>query len=341
MPRSLLPSPSPILTRRKALTILAAGVGAALPVPGSTRPDKPDEPAFEWRGRALGAAANIIVRHPDKDLAHHLLRHCVGEVRRLEGIFSLYKESSEICRLNRDSRIESPSLDLRLVLAQAQRFGTLSGGAFDVTIQPIWRLYEAHFANRSPADSGPDRRRLEQVARLVDYRAVDVGKSNVRLARDGMAVSLNGIAQGYFTDRITDLLRNGGMTDVLVDLGEIRATGSDGGGSWRVALGDPWSMASRTADIELRDAAIATSGGYGTRFDDAGRFHHLFDPSTGECPALVLAATAVAPTAMQADALATALAVAPPERARTLLRDFRAGWARLVLAGGNTMELRS
>lgn len=329
-------SPQSRIGRRKAFTVMAAALGAALPGSGLLAATGAQPPTLEWRGRALGTSARIVIRHADEVAGRRLLSHCIDEIGRLENVFSLYRATSEISRLNRDGRVQPASLDLRLALSEARRFGDLSGGAFDVTIQPLWRLYEEHFAAHPDAGSGPEAHRLEQVARLVDYSRIDLDSNGVRLAGDGMAVSLNGIAQGYFTDRIAELLRDGGMADVLVDLGEIRAIGSDADGPWRIAVQDPSVPGASGPGFVLRNAAVATSGGYGTRFDRSGRFHHLFDPATGTCPSAVLSATAVAPTALQADALATALAVAPPSRAKSLVRAFRATGARLVLADGRT-----
>lgn len=329
------------ISRRAALTVLAAGAGAVLPGTTLTTIARPQEPAVEWRGRALGSSARIVIRHFDADAGGRLLKHCVREIERLENIFSLYRHESELCRLNRDGKLEAASLDLRLVLAEARRFGELSDGIFDVTIQPLWRVYAEHFASAPDAASGPDRRQVDRAAKLVDFRAIDIDSTMPRLTRDGMAISLNGIAQGYFTDRIADLLRNAGMAHVLVDVGEIRVIGSDDDGPWRIGIRDPATPAAFADTITLTNAAVATSGGYGTRFDAAGRFHHLFDPGTGECPNQVRSATAIARTAMQADALATALAVSPPGRARYLLGRFRGTAACLILADGSRMELKA
>lgn len=327
-----------IIGRRRALIVLAAGLGTALPGLGASAVAKSRVPTLEWEGRALGAPARIVIRHPDEFRVRRLLRHCVREIERLDGIFSLYRRDSELSRLNDDGCLDGASLDLRLVLAESQRLGVLSGGTFDVTIQPLWRLYERHFATLPRSHTGPDRRQIERAAGLVDYRGIAIDGGGIRLSRDGMAVSLNGIVQGYLTDRITDMLRDAGLSNLLVDLGEIRAVGNDGARPWRVGIETPAGLQSvRGLDLP-EDAALATSAGYGTRFEPSGRFHHLFDPATGTCPGQVVSATAVASTAMRADALATTLAVAPVERARSLVRAFRASAARLSLADGRELE---
>jgi len=315
--------PNPI-TRRRALCILGAAAGLALP--GTATPLA--GPIQEWRGRALGGPARISIRDGDTARIERLLAHCVAEIERLENIFSMYRPESELCRLNREGRLDAPSLDLRLLLAESRRFGVLSGGAFDVTVQPLWQLYAAHFAANPGTADGPADRDLAAATAMVDYRAIDSDGVAIRLTRPGMAVTLNGIAQGYLTDRISDMLRDAGLTGVLVDLGEIRASAGE---SWRIGVEDPRRPGAIAAELPLAGGALATSGGYGTRFDAAGRFHHLFDPASGRSAGRVLAASAFAPTATVADALATTLAVAPVDRARALVLAFGGSGARLAL----------
>jgi thiamine biosynthesis lipoprotein len=117
-----------------------------------------------------------------------------------------------------------------------------------------------------------------------------------------MEMTLNGIAQGYIADRVTRLLEEEGLRDILVDTGELRATGGmPGGGAWPVQL--PGGR-----DTGLRDRALATSAPLGTAFDAAGRVGHILDPRSGyPAPAYGRSVTVTAPTAALADALSTAL----------------------------------
>lgn len=323
------------LTRRRALTVLAAAAG--LPLAGAPRAAA-RAPELEWRGEALGGPARIVIRHPDRQRVRRTVEHCVREIDRLEAVFSLYRPHSELTRLNTEGRLAAPSHDLRLVMAEARRIGAISGGLFDVTVQPLWQLYSRHFASRPADREGPAERSVAKATGLVDYRNIDCDNGRVALSRRGMAVTLNGIAQGYITDRIADLLREAGMTGVLVDLGEIRALDAPGDDPWRIGIEDPRDRSRMIGTLPLQGAALATSGGYGMPFDPDGRFHHLFDPATGRSAVQCLSASAVAPDAMTADALATTLAVAGPGRTRTLLAAFGGSHARLTLRDGTVVE---
>ena len=124
-----------------------------------------------------------------------------------------------------------------------------------------------------------------------------------------MSVTLNGIGEGYVTDRVVDLLRAGGVEHAMVDMGEIYALGTHPMGQpWSVGLEDPRAPEYIDQRIPLADRAVATSGGYGTMFDPAGQFNHLFEPRTGRTSWRWLSVSVEAATTTEADALSTAFA---------------------------------
>ena len=243
-----------------------------------------------------------------------------AQVARLERVFSLYQQESAICRMNRDGRLADPPLELVRLLGESAQFSSLTAGAFDATVQPLWALYAAHFQRPGADPAGPPEAHVEQALRRVGYRAVDIGGGSVGFSRPGMAVTLNGIAQGFITDRIVELLRGEGIDRSLVDMGETRAIGGrPTGGPWVVGLEDP-SHPGRVAErIAIENQAVATSGGYGTPIDPAGRFNHLFDPRTGATSWRYRAVSVVAPTATTADALSTAFSLMPLEETRAVV----------------------
>jgi FAD:protein FMN transferase len=328
----------PRCSRRRALTVIAAAAGMPLL---ASRGAAERTPLFEWRGRALGAEARLLLAHPDTAAMRRVVTHCLDEIARLERIFSLHLPDSEIATLNRTGRLDAASHDLRILLAEAQRFGELSGGAFDVTVQPLWQLYAAHFAANPDDVAGPPGERIEAARRRIDYRAIALDGARVGFLRPGMAVTLNGIAQGYITDRIAELLRDAGFASVLLQLGETVAGAPRSDGSpWRVAIPDPFMPNQIIETIDAVDVAIATSSGRATSFDAAGRHHHLFDPATGRSADRWKSVSVVAPRAITADALSTALAVAPAAMAPALLRGADAA-ALLVGVDGGRRWLRA
>lgn len=319
--------------RRRAVTIIAGAAGMSL-IGAVARADTGE--FHLWRGAALGAEASLTLWHPDPAKAQRMVGMSLKEIARLEKIFSLFQPDSELARLNRDGTLSQPSKDLRLLLEQSQRMGTLSGGAFDITVQPFWDLYAAHFGANPNMEHGPDPRHIEVARALVDYRAIDVSSGHVAFARPGMAATMNGIAQGYIADRIADMMRDDGFDQVVVELGEIRALGNHPNGRpWRVGIKDPLAPLQIARMIDVSDQAVATSGGYGTGFDPSGHHHHIFDPTTGASARRYLDVTVVGLRAMVADALSTALFVAPEARAVSLVRSFPGVYALITdLDGG-------
>ena len=324
------------ITRRRALTILAVAGAAVLP--GPARADA--RRRFEWRGTALGADARIVLYHQDPAAAEDAVRACMAEVERLEAEFSLYRPDSALSRLNRTGRLDGPSHDMRRLLAECRRFGDLSGGAFDVTVQPLWRLYADHFAAHPDRAAGPDRDAIARTRALVDYRRISVFPDRIELA-PGMAVTLNGIAQGYITDRAANLLRRRGWTNVLINLGETRALGGRGDGRpWTLVIESAIDGDGRPLALPLIDRAAATSAGDGTRFEPTGRHHHIFDPASGESSRRHRQVTVIAADATSADALSTALYVLPADAARDVVARCPGVEAWLISLDGRTDHIR-
>jgi thiamine biosynthesis lipoprotein len=292
------------MQRRRLVRILASAIGfATLPGPRATGAQRP----WRWRGAALGAQARIDLWLDDPAQARRLVGLCLAEIDRLERIFSLQRRDSDLVRLNRDGALLRPPLELVAVLETAARVAGRTDGAFDVTVQPLWRLHADHFARPGRDPVGPPARDLERLRPLVDHRALEVEPGRVRLARSGMAVTLNGIAQGFVADRLAALLQDQGVASVLLDVGEIATVGAaPGGGDWRVRAGGPDGPA-----LDLARGAVATSSPAALSFDGGGRFSHLLDPATLRPSAHAAEVTVVADSATLADALSTALSVRP------------------------------
>lgn len=299
------------INRRRFIAIAAAlAATATLLHPRGAR-------AHTWRGIALGADASLTIEHDDEAEARAAIDACLAEIARLESIFSLYRPDSALMQLNATGLLNAAPADLRVLLSEALRIAELSRGAFDPTVQPLWDAYARHFACSDPDPAGPSTTAIADALELVDWRKVAVEGGRVALGRPQMALTLNGIAQGYITDCVGDLLRARGFTHVLVNLGEQLVLGPRWDGSaWRAGIADPTAPHRVIGVIALRNGAIATSGGYGCRFDKNGRFTHILDPATGVPAARWASVTVLAERATLADGLSTALSVVAPPQAR-------------------------
>jgi FAD:protein FMN transferase len=301
------------VSRRRFISISAAAGAMACVGPVEAAP-------YKWQGTALGAKASLLLHHPDKQRAARIVSACVAEINRLENIFSLYREQSALVTLNTNGNLDNPPLELVQALADCRRISDLTGGAFDVTVQPLWQSYVRHFSTANPDLNGPTADAIDAVRKLVDYRNLNIDTTRVSFARSGMAITLNGFAQGFITDRIADLLRSEGLKNVLIDLGETRALDDHPDGRpWRVGVRDPKEITGIVRTLQLKNMALATSGGYGQRFLVDGPQHHLFDPKTGRSSQRYASVTVTAPLAATADALSTALTSLPTQVAPGVL----------------------
>jgi FAD:protein FMN transferase len=268
-----------MLTRRRFIAISAAlAPSMALANTG---------PYIET-GIALGARVSLRLHHPD---APRMATMAMQEIRRLEGIFSIYLPTSDLSRLNRDGTLPAPPFELLDCLSLAGAVHAASDGRFDPTVQPLWAA-EAKATERGHPLTDAERAAAKG---LTGWDGVTLSPDAISL-RPGMAMTLNGIAQGYIADRVAALLASYGLTRALIDTGELRALPK---GRWPVHLPD--------REIPLEGRALATSSPLGMTFGGDGRTSHIIDPSLGRPVQPRWQSISVsAPTAALADALSTA-----------------------------------
>ncbi|HUE47366.1 MAG TPA: FAD:protein FMN transferase [Aestuariivirgaceae bacterium] len=330
-----------MLSRRRFVSIAASAVA----LPNFSPHAKAAAPApVVWRGVAMGAMASMTLVHPDRDAARRLIERCLVEISRLEAIFSLYRPDSALVRLNAEGVLDHPPLELVEVLSFAASLARHSDGAFDATVQPLFELYARHFAEPHPDPAGPPPARLAEALALVDHREVDIASDRIALGRPGMKLTLNGIAQGYVTDRVAALLAAAGLENLLLDLGEVRGAGRRPDGKpWRAAIADPVDPTETLFTLDLPERpglpALATSGGYGMAFDPERRHHHIFDPATGQSAMHHASVTVSAPSALVADGLSTAIAALPADRCGGLIDTFAPARAWSIRLDGRINDI--
>ncbi|MFV2001629.1 MAG: FAD:protein FMN transferase [Paracoccaceae bacterium] len=315
------PGPISQLSRRRFIAISAA----AATLPATARADLP---VAHWRGTALGAGASMVLTGLTPGQAAPLFAGIEAELNRLENIFSLYRPASALSRLNHLGQLDLPPPELLSVLSLSSTLHQKTAGAFDPTVQPLWSLW----ATAASRDEVPDAAAIAAARRLTGWRNVQFDTAAIRLARPGMALTLNGIAQGYVSDRVADLLRRQGLTGILVDMGEINARGLRPDGKiWRVGLSDPDSGAV-TRKLRLSNRALATSAPRGTILDRAGKIGHILDPRTGHPAARWRQVSVSAPSAALADGLSTAFCLMEAKRIGVVLATLKEVRLESILA---------
>jgi thiamine biosynthesis lipoprotein len=287
-----------MLTRRRFIAISAALA------PSLAMAER--APLHIETGLALGAKVTLRLQHPE---APRLAALAMTEIRRLENIFSLYLPDSSLSRLNRDGHLAAPPFELLECLGLASAVHAASGGRFDPTVQPLWQA-EARAREAGRRLSDAERTAAQKV---LGWPSGSMGPEAITL-RPGMALTLNGIAQGYIADRVAGLLAKEGLTCALIDTGEMVALPE---GDWPVSLAGE-------GQLPLRNRALATSAPLGMTFGGDGVTSHILDPRTAR-PVVSCwrSASISAPTAALADALSTAVCLAEDERvAQEVVRSF-------------------
>ena len=264
---------------------------------------------------ALGAEARMTLYGPPALTARARTR-AWAELARIERVFSLYDPASALSRLNATGRLDAPPPELLEVLALSACLREATGGRFDPTVQPLWL-----------ALAGGDDERAAQA--LIGWERVAFDPAAVTLG-PGQALTLNGIAQGYATDRVTQVLAEEGLTHALVEIGEFRALS----GPFRLGVEDP--DFGRLGQITLDGTAAATSSPGAMRLPDGSA--HILDPRGGV--PLWSTVTVRAPSAALADALSTALCLADAATARQILAALGPGLhAAAITRDGDLLTL--
>lgn len=321
-----------VLSRRSFLHragLAGAGLalGAALPAPlRASVCDAPTAAAFPTpitETRVLmGTFVRISVANAPADRAEEGLGRVFELARRLELVFNRHDAASPLAVLNDQGSLPDAPPELCDLMVRALRYGDLTSGAFDMTVTPVLELFRSRRTSSDSLHVSPAE--LREVLALVDAHSVRIEGSHIRLLRKGMRVTLDGIAKGHVADALSGRLRALGLENHLIDAGgDIVAHGEKAPGvPWTVAVEDPAKRGAYPALLHPRDVSVATSGGYEMFYDAAREHHHLIDPATGTSPAWVGGVTVTAATAMEADALATALSVLPPQEALRRIRSL-------------------
>jgi thiamine biosynthesis lipoprotein len=268
----------------------------------------------------MGTSVEITVSQVAQKKAEEAMEAAFQVVERINFLMSHYRPDSEVSRISRHAgekeiRVSPETLE---VIERALFFSRISGGAFDITIGPVFRLWNFREGKI------PDPEKLRAQLKRADYRRirVDHSRSTVFLENPGMDLDLGAIAKGYAADRACEVLRKRGVENFLVNAGgDLRVGGTkEKAVPWIIGIQHPRLPSDFIARIQPKNAGVATSGDYEKFFLQEGeRYHHILVPSTGMPARQCQSVTILAPTAMDADALATTVFVLGPEKGFSLV----------------------
>ena len=274
---------------------------------------------FETQQELMDTWVSIVVYDTDPDHAARAMDAAFARMNQVVSIASTYDPSAEAARLNANGELTSPPPELVELIASSQHFYQVSGGAFDIAIEPLLALWrydpaaEQQFWEISPEDQEAAIAEAMSFAGADRIAVIAGPEAHIELP-PGMRITLGGIAKGYVADEGLRTLKEMGIEHAMIDAGGdiVVMGGKPNGSKWEVALRDPEDEANTLARFALGDGAIATSGNYLRYFDPEAQVGHILDPRTGYSAAAASSATVIAATCTEADALATAVFVLGP-----------------------------
>jgi len=301
------------------LVALGAAAGVA---------DEPSLTRYKFEQVRFAAPVRLAFYAPSEEVANGLAKSVFDRLKQFDRIMSDYdpdSELSKLCDASGPGRPVKVSEELWDVLAASQRFSKSTEGAFDVSVGPVVKLWRVARRKKTlPANQD-----LADALAKVDWRSIVLNEANhtVELKREGMRLDLGGIAQGYAADEALKILKTGGVTRAMVDVsGDIRVGDPPPGErGWRIVIesakGPSASEGIRT--LLLANVAVSTSGdAYQFVEIDGVRYSHIVDPKTGIGLTMSRSVTVIAPDALTADGLDTAICVQGVEQGLKTLGEF-------------------
>lgn len=260
----------------------------------------------------LGCEISLVLFSRDSDWAARVVSGAFERISELESVLSKFKQDSDISQLNQvqsgEARVSPHTFK---VIEEAASFGSLTNGAFDITSEPLLRLWEG----AEERDSLPSKEEIQRALSLVGFGCLELnmGKSVISFAQEGMRVDLGGIGKGYIIDEVVRFLKSCRIPSGLVDAGgDLSAFGENPErGKWIVGLRNPLEPGSLLGYFQIPCGSVVTSGNYMRYFTIQGKqYSHIIDPRTGQpVNEDLLSVTVLAPDTMTADALATSVSV--------------------------------
>lgn len=282
----------------------------------------------------------------------------VGEVDRdfqvqFDSVFSLinaasnsYVRESEVSDFNAQGSLREPSVTFKDMLDSSRKFHRQSEGYFEPTLYPLLKAWGFSFEEREQMDSS----KVAALRALVGFETLLIAAdSGLFAAQQGVQLDITGLGEGYAIDKLAEVLDRAGVGNYLVEIGgEMKGKGQNpNGASWTIGIEDPAKAElgitnSLLTKVTLSGLALSSSGNYRKFYIDAegNRRSHLIDPMTGYPVSHTMVAVSVlAPSATQADALATAFMAMGPDRAKVLAESLPRVEAMFILAEKDSLRM--
>jgi len=256
------------------------------------------------------------------------------EFRRLEGIFNIYNENSEIYKLNRThNKTFYASRDLVGIILAAKEINSLTDGYFDISCGVIYNFWKK-LIKETKVVSFPDDDVIKNKINSCGMNDINLEGNTIIIKREGIKLDLGGIAKGYMVDQAVAKLKENGIDKALINAGgDIYCLGSFKDKPWIVAIKSPDKRHQVAEEHEMANKAIATSGNYEQFFTyKNNRYSHLVDPKTGyPVKNNILSVSVVSESCAFSDALATAFFVMGLDKTKQFIENSTVSIKAIVI----------
>ena len=295
-----------------------------------------------YEGEIFGTYYRIQVGETDRDFQ-----------TQFDSVFALintaansYVQESEVSDFNAKGMLKDPSFTFLDMLDSSRKFHLQSQGYFEPTLFPLLKAWGFSFEQREQMDSA----KVAELKSLVGFESkLFVTDSGYYAAQEGVKLDVTGLGEGYAIDKLAAVLDQAGVSDYLVEIGgEMKGKGNNPRGeNWTIGIEDPSQAElgvtnSMLTKVNLNQLALSSSGNYRKFYIDeqGNRRSHLIDPTTGfPVSHSMVSVSVLAPSATQADALATAFMAMGPEKAKVLAESLPGVEAMFVLAEKDRLRM--
>jgi thiamine biosynthesis lipoprotein len=257
-----------------------------------------------------------------------------------------YVEDSEISEFNRSGKLNSPSFTFKDMMDSTIKYHRMSEGYFEPTLYPLLKSWGFSFEQREEMDSA----KVADLVGLISFEQMILSTdSGYFAAKTGVMLDITGLGEGYAIDKLVEVVERNQVADYMVEIGgEMKAKGLNSRKTlWTIGIEDPSKAemgitSSMLTKVELDNRSISSSGNYRKFYiDDAGnRRAHILDPKTGfPVSHTMVSVSVLAPSATQADALATAFMAMGPDKAKILAESLPGVEAMFVIGGKEKLEM--
>jgi len=277
---------------------------------------------YESSRQVMGTFATISVYDDDEKSSQEAINAAFARISDIESKASIFDTSAEAFRLNRDGYLDNPSTDLLNLLKTAREYYRLTDGGFDITVQPLLELWDNDKLWQQ--DEWTQQDKVEKALQLVDMDKVEIKDYGIYFKREGMKITLGGIAKGYAAGEAIKLLRDRGIENALVNIGgDMSALGAKPDGNpWHIALVNPDNTSQKLAAFDFTGKSVVTSGNYQRYFTPDKKVHHIIDPRTGYSANECISVSVITADGTLADTLATTVFVLGPQSGLELVESL-------------------